>query len=95
MLYVFIAMWTCITAIGVATIFKGPLPIVVIEVQEQEGLEPNAKQQEAIMTNRESFNGDISLTTMIFTRQFAVLYLMNTFSVLSGIFVITNYKAYG
>jgi len=37
MLLVFIGMWTCITVIGVATIFRGPQPS---QVQELEGSEP-------------------------------------------------------
>ena len=38
---------------------------------------------------------DVSLKTMVLTRQFAVLYLANLFSIMSGFFAINNFKTYG
>ena len=45
--------------------------------------------------NIEPATDDVSLKTMVFTRQFAVLYLANLFSIMSGFFAINNFKTYG
>ena len=38
---------------------------------------------------------EVTLQTMVFTKQFILLFVMNLFSICSGFFAINNFKAYG